>query len=493
MPCRTGSRRPDSPPCVSGAAMPWPSAWRCSDAGANRPGVRSLRHRSTRPRRGAGRRAGRDRGPDRDPAPRDAGPDDAAAAGGAARGRVARRPARRRLPDLLSRARRRGPPRVHAVRSPRGRPAGRAHRRVLARLPGRRVRGREAHRGRRALDARDHRRLHRPGPDSPRRPGSAADSHRQRDGGAATRYAPVPDRRPHESGDRRPGPEANRESAARAPMTARVSFAHRARAPAVAVVWIAAFALVGAAVGYGLTLVPLPLENDPRWALAWSSLPWAAGFALATWLVGRVLERRSWEELGWSPRASLPFALLGGVALGAAMAACAVGLAVIAGRAAITVTADGGGWRAAALPLGVGFLVAALAEELAFRGYPLRRLAAATGPLPATALTALGFGLLHLGNPGATVFSTANVALAGVWLAAALFSPGAMPLGWGAHFGWNATLALGFAAPVSGYAFPLPALAYRPGAHAWIDGGAFGPEGGGVSTPVMLAGRPALG
>jgi len=275
-------------------------------------------------------------------------------------------------------------------------------------------------------------------------------------------------------------------------MTARVSFAHRARAPAVAVVWIAAFALVGAAVGYGLTLVPLPLENDPRWALAWSSLPWAVGFALATWLVGRVLERRSWEELGWSPRASLPLALLGGIALGAAMAACAVGLAVIAGRAAITVTADGSGWRAAALPLGVGFLVAALAEELAFRGYPLRRLAAATGPLPATALTALGFGLLHLGNPGATVFSTVNVALAGVWLAAALFSPGAMPLAWGAHFGWNATLALGFAAPVSGYAFPLPALAYRPGAHAWIDGGAFGPEGGVVSTLVMLAGSAAL-
>src|SRR2546430_17150554 len=89
----------------------------------------------------------------------------------------------------------------------------------------------------------------------------------------------------------------------RAPMTARVSFAHRARAPAVAVVWIAAFALVGAAAGYGLTLVPLPLENDPRWALAWSSLPWAAGFALATWLVGRGLERRSWAGLGWSPRA----------------------------------------------------------------------------------------------------------------------------------------------------------------------------------------------
>ena len=273
-------------------------------------------------------------------------------------------------------------------------------------------------------------------------------------------------------------------------MTARVSFAYRARAPAAAVAWIAAFAVAGAAAGYALTFVPL--HADPRWALAWSSLPWAAGFGLATWLVGRVLERRSWEELGWRPRTGMGWSLLVGTALGAGMAACAVGLAVTAGRAGITATAGWSGWGAAALPLGVGFLLAALAEELAFRGYPLRRLAAATGVVPATALTALGFGLLHLGNPGATAFSTVNVALAGVWLAAALFSPGAMPLAWGAHFGWNATLALGFAAPVSGYAFPLPALQYRPGAHAWIDGGAFGPEGGVVATLIMLGGTAAL-
>ena len=273
-------------------------------------------------------------------------------------------------------------------------------------------------------------------------------------------------------------------------MTARVSFAHRARAPAAALAWIAAFALVGAAAGYGLTLVPV--HPNPRWALAWTSLPWAAGFGLATWLTGRVLERRSWEELAWRPATGTPLALLGGAALGAAMAACAVGFAVLAGRAAVTATADWGGWGSAALPLGVGLLIAALAEELAFRGYPLRRLAVATGAAPATALTAVGFGLLHLGNPGATAFSTVNVALAGVWLAAALFSPGAMPLAWGAHFGWNATLALGFVAPVSGYAFPLPGLQYRPGAHPWIDGGAFGPEGGVVTTLVMLAGTAAL-
>src|SRR3989449_5703528 len=98
------------------------------------------------------------------------------------------------------------------------------------------------------------------------------------------------------------------------------------------------------------------------------------------------------------------------------MAAGAAGLAVLVGGATVTNTGDWSSWGRATLPLGAGFLLAALTEEFAFRGYPLRRLAAAVGAGPATTLGAIGFGLAHLGNPSATAFSTVNVALAGVWL-----------------------------------------------------------------------------
>src|SRR5256885_12852854 len=124
-------------------------------------------------------------------------------------------------------------------------------------------------------------------------------------------------------------------------MRARVPYAHGARAPAAGVAWIAAFAVAGPAAGYALTLVPL--HATPRWALAWSSLPWAAGFGLATWLVGRVLERRTWEDLGWRPPTGIPLALLVGTALGAGMAACAVRLAVMPGGGRIPPPAGGGG------------------------------------------------------------------------------------------------------------------------------------------------------
>jgi uncharacterized protein len=277
-------------------------------------------------------------------------------------------------------------------------------------------------------------------------------------------------------------------------MTARVSFAARLARPAAALGWIAAFAALGLGASWGLAHVPL--HPAPRWWLAWTALAPVVGFGIATALVGHRLDRRSWADLGWRPRTGLVRGFALGAGLGAAMAAGAVALAVLGGRAAVLAQAGPSAaqpWIASAEPLALGFLAAALSEELMFRGYPLRRLADAIGATPATAIAASGFGLAHLGNPSATVFSTLNVALAGVWLATAFFSPGGMPLAWGAHLGWNATLALGFAAPVSGYTFPLPTLAYHPGPHRWIDGGAFGPEAGIVSTLVLIAGASALG
>ena len=107
-------------------------------------------------------------------------------------------------------------------------------------------------------------------------------------------------------------------------------------------------------------------------------------------------------------------------------------------------------------------------------------------------ILALLFGIAHARNPSATVFSTVNVALAAVWLSFAFFSAGGMALAWGLHFGWNAGLAILFDAPVSGYAFQVPVVEYTPGWHAWVDGGPFGPEGGIVTTIVLIAGTLAV-
>jgi membrane protease YdiL (CAAX protease family) len=273
-------------------------------------------------------------------------------------------------------------------------------------------------------------------------------------------------------------------------MTARVSFVGQAKRLGLALGWILLYAVIGV----GITIVVswiIPGWGGREWFLARNGAYELIGFAAATVVVGRLLDKHSWEQLGWRERGLGP-RLARGVGLGALMAAVAIGLAIVLDRSTVTLTHDWSRWPGVALPLALGLVCAALAEELAFRGYPLRRLADALGPAPAIAVLAVLFGLAHAGNPSATVFSTVNVALAAVWLSFAFFSSGGMALAWGLHFGWNAGLALLFDAPVSGFTFAVPAVQYTPGPHPWVDGGAFGPEGGAVTTIVMIAGTLAV-
>jgi CAAX protease family protein len=83
-----------------------------------------------------------------------------------------------------------------------------------------------------------------------------------------------------------------------------------------------------------------------------------------------------------------------------------------------------------------------------------------------------------------TAAAIGNIALAGIFLSLAFYSPGGMWTAFGAHLGWNATLAA-LAAPVSGLPFDIPAIDYRTGHPVWLTGGAFGPEGGLLATVTL--------
>ena len=268
---------------------------------------------------------------------------------------------------------------------------------------------------------------------------------------------------------------------------ARVSFADVKRV-VIALGWIVLFIAIGVGITIGLSEL-LPGWGGNVWFLFRNGVYEVAGFLIATIVVGRLLNKYSWDRMGWNTRPrGLVTRMLGGVGIGALMAALAVGLAFITDHATVHLTGNWEIWPRIALPLVVGLVLAALGEELMFRGYPLRRLSDAIGAPAAMVFFALLFGLAHVRNPNATFFSTANVALAAIWLSFAFFSTGGMALAWGLHFGWNAGLAILFDAPVSGFRFDVPAVDYTPGRHAWIDGGAFGPEGGVVATIALIGG-----
>jgi len=276
-------------------------------------------------------------------------------------------------------------------------------------------------------------------------------------------------------------------------MTARFQLDEPIRRFTTALGWIAVFLVAGWVTGSLLRLV-IPAPAGSPWRLAGDAGAWALGYGLATWGIGRLLAKRSWRELGWTSYdgRDLVRTLLRRAGIGAALAVLAVVLAVALGGAHLGLTGDWPRYGRIALPAAIGLLAAALFEELLFRGFPLRTLADVLGAWRATLIIAIGFALAHVGNPDAGLVGILNIGLAAVWLSIAFFAPGGMSAAWGLHFGWNAGLALLFDAPVSGLTFSMPIVEYDPGRLSFVDGGAFGPEGGLAGTIAFAAGVAIL-
>jgi membrane protease YdiL (CAAX protease family) len=134
----------------------------------------------------------------------------------------------------------------------------------------------------------------------------------------------------------------------------------------------------------------------------------------------------------------------------------------------------------------VTFAIAALAEEVAFRGFAYRRLIAAIGPVAATTTMSLLFGLLHAFNPAATRASILITILAGILFSVAWLRTHGLWLGWGLHFAWNASMGLLFGLPVSGNTEFSSLVQTRAIGHLWLTGGDYGPEAAIFTVLVLL-------
>jgi hypothetical protein len=136
----------------------------------------------------------------------------------------------------------------------------------------------------------------------------------------------------------------------------------------------------------------------------------------------------------------------------------------------------------------VTLAVAALAEEVAFRGYSYRRLIEAVGPVAATIVMSLLFGLGHALNPGSTWASTVVTILAGVLFSIAWLRTHGLWLGWGLHFAWNASMGILFGLPISGINDFSSIIQTQAFGRLWLTGGDYGPEGAAFTVIVLLIG-----
>lgn len=133
----------------------------------------------------------------------------------------------------------------------------------------------------------------------------------------------------------------------------------------------------------------------------------------------------------------------------------------------------------------------AVFEELFHRGFLITNLAEgldAERPRRgiACAMTALLFGGLHLTNEGAGPLAGLNIGLLGLVLGLLYVRTGSLSMSVGLHFAWNLVMGPVLGMPVSGYA-PRVALLQSGsiGPETWT-GGAFGPEGGAMTSIVLI-------
>ncbi len=235
-----------------------------------------------------------------------------------------------------------------------------------------------------------------------------------------------------------------------------------------------------------LLAVPIsPSWIDGTWGVAIATAP----VVVAATVVNGVLVWRGWATwgmLGWRNATKSATALLGGTVIGVGMAVVALAVTLVGGARLVTTGEPLAAYLGVAVPVAIGLLVAALAEELLFRGFPLQRLAQPLGKVWASVGLAVVFAGAHLWNPDVSTLGLVNIGLASLVLSAAFFTPGGLPLAWGVHVGWNGGLALGADAPVSGLTFDMPVLEFFSGRSEWVTGGAFGPEGG-IAASIAMA------
>jgi uncharacterized protein len=132
--------------------------------------------------------------------------------------------------------------------------------------------------------------------------------------------------------------------------------------------------------------------------------------------------------------------------------------------------------------------VAALAEEVVFRGYPFQQLVEAMGPTFAAIVFSILFAVMHMFNPGANRASFLVTVFCSWLLSVAYLRTRALWVCWGWHFAWNASMCVLFGLPVSGITQFSPVIQSNTVGPVWMTGGDYGPEASAVTAIVILLG-----
>ena len=230
--------------------------------------------------------------------------------------------------------------------------------------------------------------------------------------------------------------------------------------------------------------------------------------AVSVWLAGLFPDRRRFSDFGVHLNLNWWLDLCFGLALGAILMGFIFVVELGAGWITVTGTFQSGLPDLASqvslpdVPFGVAilfnllmFISVGIGEEFFSRGYHLKNMAEGlsfVGPkgavVAATLFSSVIFGLMHAANPNATVISTFNLLLAGLFLALGYILTGELAIPIGLHITWNFFQGNVFGFPVSGTDAGATFIAIEQGGPQLVTGGPFGPEAGLIGIAAMILG-----
>lgn len=224
----------------------------------------------------------------------------------------------------------------------------------------------------------------------------------------------------------------------------------------------------------------------------------SASMVLSIMIVSRFIDLRSFTEFGLQTTNGWKSELWGGTALGVVAMSSIWIIQWMLGY----ITFEGFGWERPSnqhwiLPIFFNMLlmmVVGFYEEYWTRGYQMKVLAEGLHVGIITPRIAVGismtvtsifFGVLHAGNPNASIISIINISFAGFMLALPYVLTGRLWVSIGLHFSWNFFQGAIFGFPVSGKKFRTSVVQTVENGPEWFTGGEFGPEAGAIGLVVM--------
>jgi membrane protease YdiL (CAAX protease family) len=222
----------------------------------------------------------------------------------------------------------------------------------------------------------------------------------------------------------------------------------------------------------------------------------------AIWLATRFIDKRPFSDTGIYIKKEWWLDLGFGLLLGALLMTIIFLVELSAGWITVSDTfftaASGQPFIVSILSPILLLLLVGIVEELAFRGYLLLNMAEGlnfrfikprTALIVAWLVSSAIFGILHAVLPNATLTSTVNIVLAGIWLGLGYVLTGSLAIPIGIHITWNFFQGYVFGFPVSGGRdFLTTFIAIeQSGPDVWT-GGDFGPEAGLIWLLAMALG-----